>query len=58
MKIWNKLKRKFIKPKPVELTEDQLKNIEHFCNFYHAAVDKYGDEAHDLIVEKLERDSK
>jgi hypothetical protein len=55
MNIWKRIKQIFIKPKPVELTDTQMKNIESICNLYHGAVRKYGDDGHDQFVELLKR---
>ena len=53
--MWNKIKRLFVKPKSVEITDAQMRNIEALCNLYHGAVRKYGDDGHDQFVELMER---
>ncbi len=55
MNMWSRIKGWFIKPEPIEISDTQMRNIEAFCNLYHGAVRKYGDDGHDQFVELIER---
>jgi len=53
MNWFRKKKSKMTKEQKENLLK--LKNIESFCNIYHGAIKKYGDDGHDQFVELLER---
>ena len=53
--MWAKIKRFFVKPKPKEIDLKQLEGIKAFCNLYHGAVRKYGDDGHDQFVQLMDR---
>jgi hypothetical protein len=53
--MWNRIRRFFVKPAPIEITDAQMQGLEALANLYHGAVRKYGDDGHDQFVELMNR---
>ena len=53
--MWTRIKRFFVKPKPIDISDAQMRNIEALCNLYHGAIRRYGDDGHDQFVQLMNR---